>query len=366
MKLSFEKVVTAGFGGGYVSATLVIENDESFECHGLEVTLVGKAWCKWNEGNAVFVGDVELFKHKLVVVGRGKEEEKGPRTIVPVGRQEIPFAFALPQCIPPSLTAKWGAVEYLMNAVCTTDKFFSKDPSTVLALHVQGARWPRIEAAFSAPRAAAEEKKFFMSSGLCRALLQLNNPIGHVGSVLQGHVVVDNASGKTVEAIGLKILQLVSWHAKNTVTVRTHTVVVTSSEAKQVIPDSKVESKANLTFPFLLTIPESAHRPSVLTGTDCVVSVQHFVCATVKVAFAADFEVRVPFLFTPKPSEFAETSFTKPSTPLIQPISVNQSMLAAMVDERFGPTEVVQISAPAPVLVGRVGKRTDKPMMAKK
>lgn len=349
MKLSFENVVTAGFGGGFVSATLVVDNDDAIECDGVEVTLTGRVWCAFNYGKVHYKGEAELFKHRVVHK-------------VGVGRQEFPIAFALPQCIPPSLTAKWGAIEHLMKAVCHTGSVFSKNPSATLALHVQGSRWPRIEAAFSAPRSAAAEKKFFMSSALCRALLQVNNPIGHVGSVLQGHVIVDNQSGKTVEAIGLKIFQLVTWHSKKP----ENSIVVTSSEAKQLIPDSKVEGKSNRTLPFLLTIPESSHRPSVLTGTDCIVTVQHFVCATVKISFAADFEVRVPFFFMPKPAVFAETSFTKPSTLLIQPVSVNQSMVAAMVDDGFAPTAVVQISAPAPVLVDRVGKRPDKPMMAKK
>jgi hypothetical protein len=363
MKLSFENVLNTGVGGGFVSATLVVENtkDKPFECHGVELTLTCVVRCQWNQNKAYFKGEAELFKHQMVLIGRASQDSDGTGTPIAPGRQTFPFALALPECIPPSLTAKWGVIEYLLKAVCYSNSILTSNTSAVLALDVNGSRWPRIEAAFAAPRVAAEEKKFFMSSALCRAMLQLNNPIGHVGSVLQGHLVVDNASNKTVDAIGLKILQLVTWHAKNH---KNASVVVTSSAAKQLIPDSRVESKANRTIPFQLTIPESSHRPSVMTGTDCVVSSQHFLCATVKVAFAADFEVRVPFLVTPTPNELA--AFAKPETVLIAPISVHASLLAAMVDDGFAATSTVQISAPAPVLVGRVGKRTDKPMMAKK
>lgn len=193
MKLSFEKIVTAGVGGGFVSATLVVDNDAPFECDGLDVTLTGQAWARWREGQyQSFKGEVELFKHHVVVLGRAANEKAGSAMPVAVGRQEFQLAFALPQGIPPSMSVvlPLGAIEYLLKADCR-----SKAVSCVLAVHVHGSRWPGIEAAFSAPRTAAVQKKFFMSSSPCRALLQIDNPIGHVGSVLQGHVVVDNASG---------------------------------------------------------------------------------------------------------------------------------------------------------------------------
>lgn len=156
----------------------------------------------------------------------------------------------------------------------------------------------------------------------------------------------------TIEAISLKVVQVVKFH----VTEPVYSIATTTSTAKLVLPDSKVASKLNRTIPFQFTIPESTHRPSVLTGADCCVVVQHFLCATVKVSFAANFETLVPFFFTPKPSELEVASFAKPATPLIQPVSVNQRMTVPTIDG-------VQLSAPAPVLVGGVGTQTDKPKM---
>jgi hypothetical protein len=270
MKLSFENVKTVGIGGGFVSATLVVSTDMTVECRGLEVTLTSLVWCQFNLGKVTVRGAAELFKHRLVLIPRA-EDQNGPGEPIGQGRQEYSFCFALPDCIPTSLTAQFGAIEYLLKASFESKKL--KNPSTTLALDVHGSRWPRLEAAFQAPRIAAQEKKFFMSSGLCRATLQVDNPIGHVGSVLRVTVVVDNASGKTVDAIGIKLLQVATWYASD----RVNHVLSTATAAKQVLPDSKIGPKSNRTFTFQLTIPASAHRPSVLVGTDCVVSLQHFV-----------------------------------------------------------------------------------------
>jgi hypothetical protein len=356
MQLAVVNVVNSGVGGGFVSATVVLESAAAVACRGVELTLTGVAHCEWQQGR----GRAELFKHRVVLTGHAADDNDASAITVPAGRHEWPVVLALPDCIPPSLTAQFGAIEYLIKVVCHSHH--AQLASAELALDVHGSRWPRVEAAFSAPRAAGAQKKFFMQSLDCRVLLQVDNPIGHVGSVLHGHVTVDNKSGKTIEAIGLEILQLVTWHANNRPNVST---VVTSSAPKQLVPDSNVPPADNRTVAFQLTIPDSELRPSVLTGTDCVVSVQHFVCATVQVKFAADFDVRVPFFFTPTPSQLAP-SLAKPATTPIAPIAVNPNLVVALVDDGFAGTPAVTISAPAPVLVSRVGKRTDKPMMAKK
>jgi hypothetical protein len=370
MKVSLENVVNSGVGGGFVAASVVLETDKAVECHSLEVTLTGRVHCHWLNGKVGVKGEAELFKHLVVLVGRAAQDDDiGPGVLIREGRHEFAVHLGLPHCLPASLTAKFGQIEYLLKAVCYTKSMLSKNPTATLALDVLGSRWPRIEAAFQAPRAAAEEKKFFMSSAPCRATLQLNNPIAHVGSLLHGQIAVDNQSGKTVDAIGLKIVQLVTWRADN----RNVYIVYSSNAAKLLLADSKVAPKSSRTIAFQLTIPASSHRPSVLTGTDCVASSQHFVCATVKVAFAADFEVRVPFLFTPTPAELAPSFVKPPTTTLIAPISVNPSLIAAMVDDGFEATQLVQmsapvpqISAPVPVVVSRVGKRNERPQVADK
>jgi hypothetical protein len=357
--LFFENVNTVGIGGGFVSATLVVsstDTDTTIECRGLEVTLIGKVSCQFTADKVSVRGAAELFKHQLVLIPR-VEDATSPGVSIPHGRQEHPFCFALPDCIPTSLTTQFGAIEYVLKASFESKKL--KNPSTTLTLDVRGSRSPRLEAAFQAPRVAAQEKRFFMSPRLCRATLQVDNPIGHVGSVLRGTVVVDNASHKTVGSIGIKLLQVATWYASG----RTNLVLATAKAAKQVLPDSKVLPKSNRTIAFQLTIPASAHRPSVLDGTDCVVSLQHFVCATVNVAFAAKFEVRVPFFFTPTPSELQLPS-EKPAITPIAPVSVNPSVIAAMVNDGLEAT--LQVSAPVPVVVSRVGKRKERELPTEK
>lgn len=249
-----------------------------------------------------------------------------------------PFSFALPNGLPPTFAQYCGGIAYTLKGHCGMKAMLKIDPRVQIHIPIVGSLNAMQVQLHSVPRHAKNEKSFLFNKGKCSATVQMNSSASYVGHTLSGTVVVQNGSNKTLTRIKAKVVQVATFRAQG------HYRVARAKGPKIVLSEDKVPAGGTFEASFQIAVPNTGEFvPSVRSGTNNILTVEHFVIVVCDASFARDLEVLVPIHLSPTPAQLEPAPM--PLTAPVAPIFIDNTTLQ-MAQEATGAVVVQQATVP--------------------
>ncbi len=231
-----------------------------------------------------------------------------------------PFSFALPNGIPPSYAAYVGGAQYVLKGHCGLKAKLKIDPRVQVAVPVVGSLNNTQVQLYSTPRQAQNAKSFLFAKGKCSATVSMASAATYAGHTLAGTVVVQNQSKKTLTRIKAKVVQVVTFRAQG------HHRIIRTKGPKVVLCEQAVPGGGSFEAAFQITIPNTGEFvPSVHSGTNDIMRIEHFIVVVCDASFARDLEVMFPVHLSPTPSQLEPAPM--PAMPPLAPIMIDSATM---------------------------------------
>jgi len=309
------------FGGDRINGVVELNVQSEIQSKGVGMFFVAYDYSSWNEGSGngtSYYSDRRVFlKHKFdfsrPTTHLTNTDDVVGDLILP-GVYRYPFSLVLPKNLPASCEFLSGGIRYTFCAY--VERVKSDDLRQLVHIRVGGELFDRVLFAKASQSITLEnEETFLFSSGKMKMTATVPKNSLYVGDVVPIHLLVDNNSGKKVDAVKVYLVQHCYFYAHG----YRHEEVHHHTSEWQTTYKHKINERSIDQYDIEYVIPQVSSTITSMEGVTSfaakLVFVGYKLVVKLHVPFAMDLEVKFT-VHIMLPNPHVALGFEEPTEPV--------------------------------------------------